>query len=592
MPFVSNPVHGLSLDGLQFVANGQTVVHTDAPSGETYMFEVAEPDTQWGNPQPVTVALLTMLTNGSQVSHLRDDNREPTIALTVKASGAAALAAAEVDLRAATGKSAELVWQPSASAAAATVFDVVWSQLDHQMDSWRERWFWRSYTISLQALPHARSEDKVITPAVATVAPTVVDAGASTTNWSAIAPSGATLSVVSGAVRLTYNPATATSGVYGATMRRTATVSTTTEKYISVDWKTSISSIYALQTSATGNLPEVRREPAPTAGFTRSWFQVPDSVTSIAWLQFVILHPAYPSGSATLDIDQVLLANALPASGTGRQLTRTIAPGGSVAAEGSIKVEHASSGLGSTVVYTHPVQDGYSPPLRPWLDSAGTETTYAAGISGKYNALDVDWRVEIPSSSVPTGDVQLWASLSRSTAGSQSIAWAARSAVGTGVGDSQLGSITANFAVANTFYLFPIARLALPVTRVGPAGHVAIVINAFSASVVLDEAWLFAMDKGRLTVVDCGTGTPLATSVHNRLRIDAPSIDEPNGAIMIGTASDWSDTYVPTAPKVPCDQVGHRFDPEGALIFTVTAGVADASVSLEHYRRWHTHAGS
>jgi hypothetical protein len=241
MPFIANPVHGLSLGGLQFVANGQTVVYTDAPSGDTYKFNVLDTDTQWGNAEPVTETLLSMLTDGSQVTYLRDDNREPSLSVLVEASGAAGLAAAEAALRAVTYKAAELIWQPPSSASAKTVFDVVFSRLDHQMDSLDERWFRRSYKISLQALPHARSATKVLTAAVTTAAPTVVDSASSATNWSAPAPTGATVSVVSGAVRSTYDPSLGGS-YYGTILRRTASLSVATSKYIAIDWKSSITS--------------------------------------------------------------------------------------------------------------------------------------------------------------------------------------------------------------------------------------------------------------------------------------------------------------------------------------------------------------
>jgi hypothetical protein len=100
------------------------------------------------------------------------------------------------------------------------------------------------------------------------------------------------------------------------------------------------------------------------------------------------------------------------------------------------------------------------------------------------------------------------------------------------------------------------------------------------------------MDHGRLTVADCGTGTPAAGGISNRLKISAPSITQPYGSIMMATAADWSDAYIPGSTAVLCDQVGHRFDADGSLIFTVTSNVTDASVSLEHYPRWHTNAAS
>lgn len=589
MPFVSNSVHGLSLGGLALVENGTDKTYTDAPSGETYTFRVLEPDTQWGNPEPVTTTLLSLMTNGSQVIKLRDENREPSIALTIEASGAAGLAAAEKALVAVVGEPAELKWQPPSSASVPTVFDVVWSELEHQMDSFEERFLRRSYKIALQALPYARSATQVITPAVATAAPTVVDSGAATTNWTIQSPAGATLSVVSGAVRSTYSPATSIgSGLYGTSMRRTATFSTATDKYIAVDWKSSIPSIFSLFINGSLTaLPEARREPGTVAGFTRSWFQVSSTVASVTSFEFNIIHPAN-TGSATLEIDQVQKAATLPASGSARQLTRTITPGGSVPAEGTIKVEHASSGLGQVIVFSHPIQDGYSPPLRQWRVAGDTPTADPVGsVSGFQNSLVTTMSYMIPAASVPTGDVQLWARLVKATAGSGTINGAAYSAAAAGayLGDFQ------NFAVTRTFpnnqwVLVPLAQLTLPTSKIGSAGFVQ--IDLVSTNLNIDEAWLFAMDKGRLTVLDCGTGTPTVGSISNRLRITAPSLAEPFGSIMVGVASDWSNAHTPAASTVLCNQTGHRFEPAGSTVFTVTSGPTDASVSLEHYPRGHT----
>ena len=64
------------------------------------------------------------------------------------------------------------------------------------------------------------------------------------------------------------------------------------------------------------------------------------------------------------------------------------------------------------------------------------------------------------------------------------------------------------------------------------------------------------------------------------------------GEIVVASAADFSDAYTPGASTIQCDQVGHRFDPEGAAVLTVTSGTLDASVSFEHYPRSHSNAGS
>ncbi|MBA2952106.1 hypothetical protein GON03_19005 [Nocardioides sp. MAH-18] len=602
MSYVANSIHSLSLGGLVFVANGQTVVYTDATSGETYSFNVLDPETHWGNPQPITVTLLSLMTSGSRVIKLRDENREPSIALTIKASGGAGLAAAEKALVAVVGKPAELKWQPPSPTAALTVFDVVWSRLDHKMDSVGsigERFLRRSYAIALQALPGARGATKIITPAVATATPTVIDSAASTTNWAVLSPAGATLSVVSGAVRSTYNPATSIgAGLYGSALRRTAAVSTSTEKYISIDWKTSIPSIVGAQTNATtGNLPEVRREPGAVAGFTRSWYQVPDSVTSLAWIQFGIVHPA-STGSATLEIDLVQTAATLPISGTARQLSRTINPGGSLPTEGTILVQHPTTALGTTVVFSHPVMGGYSPPLRQWRVASSAVTADSTRVSGAYNLLDTVSQFSIPNTAIPEGGCQLWVRAASGFVGSTTMFWSVYAALPGGIIGGVLlqGSTTITFpAIAPTNYLFPIASFPLPVARAGVAGRTLVEIQAGDNStklVYFDEAYLFATERGRLTVVDCGSAAPSPGGSANRLKIAAPSLDEPNGSIMIGTAADWSDAFTPATSAILCDQTGHLFDPDGSVTFTVTPNVTDASVSFEHYRRSHTHAES
>lgn len=549
-----------------------------------------------GSPEAVVADVQSSLGDGSMTKVTRWDNRTVTLPVVIQAATMQALSDAEALLVAETLKERnQFTFNPGDGTSADSVFDTFTADLVQEYDDDREIALMRLYTLTLQAHPWPHSANKVITPALVTAAPTSVDTGAATTNWTAPVPTGATLSVVSGAVRSTYNPATTIGlGLYGASLRRTATVSTSTDKYISVDWKTSLASYVGLQTNATvGNLPEVRREPGAVAGFTRSWFQVPDSVTSLAWFEFGAVHAA-GTGSATLEIDLVQKAATLPASGTARQLTRTIDPGGSVPAEGTVQVAHATAGLGQVIVFSHPATGGYNPPLRQWRVASDTVTADSSLVSGSSNPLLGLSVFNIPATAVPSGDVHLWARLSSAAnTGLINIYSNARQFVsGALVGGQQNVTTTIGVSSVNAWELYPIARFTMP-NNLSPASLIQIQIQRDTGSTLdmrLDEAWLFAMDAGRLTALNVGTGTPAVGSVHNRLRVSAPSLTDPFGRLEVATQPDYSDAFTPSA--VYCDQRGHKFSPDGSLVFTVTSGVTDAVVSLEHYPRWHSNAGS
>lgn len=591
---IQDPQHSLTLGGLPLVSDGKAVQHTAG-----FKTEVSPDGTTWGNPEQVVVSLLSALADGDPQAVVRYGNRQPVLHVRITETATGGLHAGEKALMAVVGKPVELQWQPPLATDPLTVFDVVGSRMEFAFNDVYELLRQRSYMVTMAALPWARSAGKVITAAVTAVAPTVVDSGSATTNWTATSPAGAVVSVVSGAVTSTYNPSVASGGFYGTTVVRAFPVAlnTATAKFLAVDWKSSLTSLHAARTSANSsvNMTEVRREPA-AAGYTRSWYRVADSTASISSLTFGIIHPSNPAASATLSIDQVLQANALPASGTTRQKISTVFPGGSVPAEGDVLVQHATAGLGQAVVYSHKAGSGYSPPLRQWRVSGPTVTADASLVSGARNAIGPTGDIyRMPVSAVPDGDVHFWARLRATAAtGAKQFSWSASSWMNGTILDYDLRLFTYNFATLDTWYLVPIGRLSLPSTRVGPAGYVEIRLQEGTVThgIEVDEAWLFAMDEGRLTVLDCGTGTGVSGGIANRLKVTAPSLERPFGEIVVANAADFSDAYTPGANTIQCDQVGHRFDPEGAAVLTVTSGTLDASVSFEHYPRWHSNAGS
>lgn len=590
MPLVKNPQHGISLGGLSLMSGGRPVVHAAG-----FTTEVSADGTTWGNPAVVVSSLISELADGDVVQQTHVGNREPVLYVRLSADTHAGLVAGDSELSEVVGGPCELVWRSPDPLAPPTVIDVVHSRMDHQwddMDSLRRQRVW---VVTMSALPRPRSSGKVLTPAVTGVAPTVLDAGTVTTNWTAPGPVGAVVSVVSGAVTNTYDPDIDAGTTQGASLRRTfpSAVNTSVSKYVAIDWKTSIPVVFGFRVNGTvANLAEVRREPG-AATFSRSWFKLGDTTNTLSMLDFLIVHPENAAASATLSIDQVLLANELPSTGTARQQTRTIVPGGNVSTEGTIILQHETEGLGSALVYTHPVKGGYSPPLRQWRIAGTTPVSDTFAVSGFYSFLGTPTSFFIPIDSVPTGEVHLWARAARNAVGASTFTGAARSAFqGTYFGASQTYSTVVNFGAAFTYAMLPLARFTLPVSKVGIGGYVQIDIAA-DAATYFDEAWLFAMDKGRLTVVECGTGTPTPGGTANRVLLNAPSAAEPFGSIMVATRADLADAYSPNVGTVLCDQVGHRFDTDGTMIFTIAAAPATAAgVSLEHYPRWRAEAGT
>lgn len=594
MSRITTPLHAITLGGLPLVEDGQPYEHAGG-----FTTEVSADGFTLDNPEIVVAQIISALSEGDLIAGSHVGNREASFRVRIKAKWAGDLAAGEKALAAVVGRAVELVWQPPDPVDPATVFDVLHSRMDFQFDDFDELQRIRTYVLTLTCLPRGRSDTKIVTPALTAAAPTVVDAGSSSTNWTAPTPSGASLSVVSGAITNTYDAGVNLgSGLGGAALRRVANFDVTTQPYLAIDWSSSRASAPLLGMMVDGQsafFTELRREPVGT--FTRSWYAVPDGSTTVNQFSFAVTHGLAASGtSATLKIDQVQKANALPAVGTARQLTRTVAPGGSVTAEGDVIVQHPSAGLGQTIVYSYPSGAGYSPSMRQWLTSSNAPTADATTVSGARQSLaTVPSLYDIPVEALPAGDAQLWVRV-RLASGSAALTgmnYDVRSVMG---GVELENTITvAKFnlpASGSGWSLVPLGRITLPPRNLGLGGKVRIyLLRSTVVDLEIDEAWLFGMDRGRLTVLDCGTGTPSAGTIHNRLRVSAPSLTASFGRVEVATSADWSDAFTPDASEVLCDQTGHRFDPDGSSIFTVTSGTTDAAVSLEHYPRWHSNAG-
>jgi hypothetical protein len=604
-----DPGHSLSIDGMFLVEDGHPVVHE-----EGFITDVSADGTNWGNPEPAVTTLLTALRDGDVETTFRYGNRQPVIFVLIEAPNGPALAAGEAALAKKIGRRLELVWQPPDVAAAPTVYDIVNSRMDFEFDDQGELRRERVYRVTFAALPYGRSKDKITTPALAPdpVSPTTVNINDCTTltGWTPFWDVG-TMAVAmysgiwAGSVGfevLAYSNGAHlfTSDLSGLSVDFSAT------PYLVVDWYPGSPGTPQWELNLRGGYTKVREQAysvgAPSWG-RRTWWVKNGPPTTVTHLNF----EHYAANLTDSEISQfgifnIARSDTVGASATRRDLTRNLTPGGSVPADGDVIVEHATADLSKCLVYSGPADRVGSISLRQFRIAGPTETTDSGKVSGAYNDLsDSVWDVyDIPVAACPRGDVHLWFKLGDNVlAGNVLFDWKAevyQNAV-LQAGSGQTGQTLVDVPLGSGYRWFrPLARLTLPPGDVrGANAKVRISFKKASGytgnTPRMDEAWLFAMDEGRLTVLDAGTGALASGSVANRLKISAPSLAEPHGSILLATAADFSDAWSPNPALVECHQVSHVFSPAGSQIRFVSHVAQNALVSFRHYPRWHTHAG-
>ena len=593
---IDNPVHGLTFGDLVWVEAG-----ANPPDESGIVYRVQAQDASLGVAIPVTTALMWLGRVGGPVSWDSTPNREPAFRVTVEGDDSDLLARGEMALQLQAEQPTLLTWTPPDGAGEPSVFDIVWSHIEPVYDRdgltglGMEETVLRSrtYVVRMQALPYARGENLITTPALAvTPTYTLVDNGSALSgagyDW-AVIPGHTTLgsytvTSTSGRIRNTNTPP---SSAYSSSFERTGVIDLTPGRYVALDMAF---------TNLTGTTVKMDNGVSPMVaiqdlggGLTRYFFDASWWGAQIPHLRISVTGNIPTTGSAAYaEIDQVQLANSIPFIGTARQRATSLVPKGSVRTQGSIHVTHASNALGKVIVYTHPSGTGYLPPLRQWRTSGNTVTTDATMNSGAREPIgpgSTVFRVPVPV--LPTGRVELWAWL-RVTSSSltRAPAYAVRSVVNGVTLATSGGNFSIVFNALNTWQLFNLGALTSPPIAMGPSGFVQIDLNENSGQVDIDEAYLFATDLGDLTVVDCGTGSPSAGGPSKHLWIDAPTPDVPMGAIYRGHSDDRSDAFH-AAPNA--DTWGdHAFDPKGTNVFVVTSNTTDAATSLEHSRRYHT----
>lgn len=587
-------------------------------SASGYNFQALSDDTSWGNPVSIEEKVISWLQDGALLSLAGYDNRDDMVVrIKVVGTDSNKLALGERALMLETGKPNTLTWTPPDGAGAPCVFDVVMSSLSHSMDDLgelRQPLRERIYTLRLKCLPFARSQAQVsvtVPAPTGTQAITLIDNCSSATNWTK------TIQVGAGAPATTAAAVTGGTAIIGQTSflsqtestrlsltRSSLSASMTTTPYLRVDMST-----YGTGMNWASGTRDVSFKlnglAAPIASQTGSiyWFDASAlAITTLTTFEvsgYVI--GAGSTGNFTITVADLSRSNVLGDQGTGRQLLRTIPVAGSARTQGDLAIADTTNALGSVLVYTYPQAAGVaSPNLRAWYASgAGAITADATTVYGSTMAIGgFTPYFDIPASAIQPGGHIVLARLKRPTTGTSTIQVTVSGRQGSSfVGPSTVGQTIAVPLVANTWKIATVGTLNLPFVQVGSSGKVRISIEEpAAAGVVLDEAWLFNIETGRLTWVECGTAAPSAGGSSNRLWLDAATLANPTPDAFVGFASDRSDSYFPgrvdglpgTAYSLP----SHNFVPTVTNVFTVTTNSTASSITLSHYPRWHTHVAA
>lgn len=568
---------------------GDLILVGNEENETSYTLSALADDATWGNPAPVEVAVRTLLQNSSSLVTERYDNREAFIRVVVESSDGVGLAEGEAALFGELGKRNLLTWTPPDGFAPATVFRVITSSMDHAFDDLDELRTRRTYGIRLVCEAFARSVDEVTVEAEfqplddydipVTPIDTLVDDCSSATGWSA-GWSGSSVVAAGGSVH--SDPA-----YQFAKLARTGSIDMTDTPFLVVDAKV----------TAGGGAPYVQfngdtairppdgagASPYASGGYTRYYYRSP--YTTLATFELTHLY----AGTTTHRIyaAEVRKQNTPPATGTLRQKFFTAGVGGSAPSDGSLELYHATDGLGQVLLYTWPdTGQGFTPALRDLLSISGSTTSDADLVSGASNDLAADVvSYDIPISQVPPGTYEVGAWLQSDSATERPVTVTVETyAAFTSVGSSTFTK-SVDFAATGTYYYVPLGRIELPLHRV-PITSEAVVRVSLSSSeasgIDVDEAYLFNIDSGALTVVDCGDST--------RLWVNSATLDWPMPSILRGDAEDGSDAYS-TGATVTAWGV-HEIAPPSINVFAVTPGALDAGVRLRLTYAWHTHAGS
>lgn len=539
-----------------------------------YTIDTLADGTEWGNPETVRRTLRRFLLDGSASVKEYDDNRTIPLSLRVSADDGLSLAMGEIPLSQLDGRRCELVWQPEDVFSPKAVFVVVAATLRHVMKDTREAHLEHFYTLTLECLPHAFSDEYVTVPGLAQAVstPATVDNCSSATGWSA---SGATLSVVSGQI-----VATVPAGVTDWSVTRTGAVDFTPDRYLRVTGTgfNPLTSVVA----ATAGGPVVAPRVGADGG--AGIYDVGVDATALTFN----FHRDYAEYDNTVSFD-LLQKQSTPRSAASRQQVATIAVPGSRRTSGSLLIESPGAGLGDVIVYTGL---DYDPTMSPWtVPGTNRRVADSSMLSGAADALVSGYetaRYRRRVSTLPRGTYAVWVRASASHDGDLTIAANLRDATGaTVIASLELGVVA--LAGDNVMRLLAVCTESLPFWETISGSDLIFEITAtWGGSTappgggVVDEILLAEIGSGSLSIVRADTAT--------RVWLDAPTLDRDVEAVLAGTSPNKSSAY----PMSLMSQIlawggAHALVPAVTNVYLGATGVAGATIEATLRPAWHTH---
>lgn len=588
---IQDPQHGLVWGDVDLLGSDRT---------GPYHFETVADGVDFGNPEQVFRTITSMLQDGEDESVDSWGNREMTFPIKVVAESAGGLEQGGQALEFEASKQRNtLTWTPPdkiVGSGTPNVYDIVRADLQFEFDDLDELRLERRYTLTLRAAPWVHAEQPVEVPSLApssgtTLTKVTVDSGASTSGWSAVwaGLTPITPTTTGGAVLASWTNTTSGNQTRSLGLRRSGlSVSMTATPYVRIDWTTTFSGAGSAATPGEMEvfINGVRRSSVAKNGSV-SWYLCPSStLTSVEVRRESTLRPG---GTLRINFYDISRSNLPADSNAGqRQTFRTFPMQGTVRTPGNLALSDASAGLGTVIVYTSAAGTStVQPPLREYRVAGSTETTDVSVVSGKRSDLSTLHSFDIPAPNVDPGGYLLVARVRHATAGARAITWAGMSRMGSTTLDAAPQSGVRNVTLAaNTWTVVSVAQLNLPPTRVGPNGMIRINLSGPSG-LELDEAWLFNVDTGRLTIVECGTGTPTAGGAASRLWLDAASLENPERSIWLGTAADRSDAFGAGGRIQSFGR--HEFVPPLVNAFVVATGSVATDVLLSYFPSYSHH---
>lgn len=583
-----------------------------------YVIETLADGTDRGKADAVVAEIRAQILDGSVATVSSHENREATIRVRITGTDGDDLAQGEAALMAEINRGRNtLAWVPLLTGAVPCVFDVVWSDMEFESegrDIEEKRRRQRTYVLTLACLPFPRTEQKVLieslpVPTTSTgsgVAPTNIDAGTSTTNWTGQDTAVVTAETPSWAGGASVVVARRNGSTTCRAYRSNLAAATGGRQFLRVRgwglWSAIGGKIYAQASfkwaMGTGDpiyITPVAYTYKASTGFYDALFYLPSGLSGNRLrlaMSYTGPNPRNVHHSA-MAIDSIDWVGDAPFTSTTRQMNRTLPVYGSARTEGELEIRALAAdgttpeALGAhTLVYTRAAGAGIQPPLRTYRTNGMPTVADAALVSGAREPLASPAATfVVPADLVKPGNYQFAARLRCSNTSAQTLTvTAATSTTDASLLPANTATITRtlNFTAASTWQFVMIGSLTLPTVETGhTAANLTLTLANNNANVVdLDEAWLFNTDDGELSLFDTsGAGVSM-------LRIAGATLDRHQPSAWVGTADGAA--VVNAGPRRIWPG-SHEFRPGNLEVFTVTTSTARARAALRYWPRAHTH---